>query len=244
MRLSICLACLVAMTSCVGTDEVGPIAEDAILPTGKAYIVFDIWQNLDVIRHSMIGSPPQFAIWLEDPDTRRLQTVFVTRSSAKGKWVGKTRCPVALPRWFDVFKEEFESNDLPNYKNPLPDALSGATPKGETLSIQVEVEPGSRWVCWIEMNLAGDFNDTYRPRDDERKIIDIHLSGQPPLIYSAEITAIPGERATPGLVAQSTLDERGEAKLQAVGPGVTTAKDVFSRIEIRVASINVGSLRD
>ena len=225
------------MTSCVGTNEGVPVTKDAIEPAGKTYITFDICQNLDVIRHSMIGAPPQFAIWLEDPDTRRLRTVFVTRSSAKGKWVGKTRCPVALPRWFDVFKEEFNSNDLPNYKNPLPDALSGATPKTETLSVQVEVEPGSRWVCWIEMNLAGDFNDSYRPRDDERKVIDLHLSGQPPLIYKAEIAAVLGEQATPKLVAQSILDERGTAKLQAVDPRVTTAKDVFGRVRISVASM-------
>jgi hypothetical protein len=234
MRSCACLAGLLVMTSCIGTNEAVPVAKDASQPAGKTYIVFDIRQNLDVIRHSLIGAPPQFAIWLEDPDTRQLRTVFVTRSSAKGKWVGKTRCPVALPRWFDVFKEEFESADLPNYKNPLPDALSGATPKSETFSVEVEVEPGSRWVCWIEMNLAGDFNDVYRPRDDERKIIDIHLSGQPPLLYTAEISAVPGEQATPRLVAQSALDGRGKAELQAVGRGVTTAKDVFSRVEIGV----------
>jgi hypothetical protein len=35
-------------------------------------------------------------------------------------------------------------------------AVLGATPKDDYFSIRIEVEPGSEWNYWIEMNLAGD----------------------------------------------------------------------------------------
>ena len=207
----------------------------SILKTrGPTLIEFEIHQDKDLILLSVFGEPPQFAIWLEEPVSHRLQTVFVTYRSASGDWIGKTECPAALPRWFEVFREETNSTGLPSFDNPAPDAVTGATPQAEHFKISVEVEPGSRWICWIEMNLAGDFNDKYRAYNKEQKTVDSHLSGQPPLIYRGEITAIPGEQIVPELYGQSVLDSPKGETVQPVSDDVTTARDIFKSIGIRV----------
>jgi hypothetical protein len=199
-------------------------------------IEFEIYQAIDLIRQSLFGEPPQFAIWLEDAQSHRFQTVFVTYRSGYGEWVGKVECPAALPRWFEVFKAETGSTELPNFDKPAADAVTGATPRAEEFKTSVRVPYGSRWVCWIEMNLSGDFNEAYRDHDIERKMVDVYFSGQPALVYRGRITAIPGERETPALYGESILDGAGGVTIRPVSKGVTTAKNIFKSIEIRVIS--------
>jgi hypothetical protein len=208
--------------------------------SGPVLVEFDIRQDMDLIRNSLFGGPPQFAIWLEDPVSHRLQTVFVTYRSAAGDWVGKLECPAALPRWFEVFKEETGSSGLPSFDNPAPDAVTGATPKIERFTTSVEVEPNSRWICWIEMNLAGDFNEAYQHRNTEEKTIDVHFSGQPSLIYRGEFKAIPGERIVQELHSQAVVDAPNGETVQPVSDGVTTARNIFKSIEIRVLGAGAG----
>ena len=207
-----------------------------VLPqTGSSTLIeFTIQQDMNLIRQSLFGEPPQFAIWLEDPKTQRLKTVFVTYRSGYGDWIGKTECPVALLRWFEVFKEETRSTELPSFKHHVPDAITSATPDTENFKTAVEVEPGSRWICWIEMNLAGDFNETFLDHDVEKKMVDVHLSGQPALLYRGEITAIPGEKMVPGLYGQSYVGNSLKGKIKPVSEGVTTARNVFKQINIKV----------
>jgi hypothetical protein len=204
--------------------------------TNTVLIEFEIRQDMDLIRLSLFGGPPQFAIWLEDVESHRLQTVFVTYRSGDGEWVGKVECPAALPRWFEVFKAETGSTELPNFDKPAPDAVTGATPKVKEFKTFVEVPFGSKWICWIEMNLSGDFNEAYRDHDIEQKKVDVHFSGQPPLVYRGEITAIPGEKMAPKLYGESILDSDGGMKIQPVSKGVTTAKNIFKKIEVWVIS--------
>ena len=210
------------------------IAQVILRPRGPTFIEFEIHQDKDLILLSLFGEPPQFAIWLEDPLSHRLQTVFVTYRSGSGDWIGKTECPAALPRWFEVFRQETNSTGLPAFDNPAPDAVTGATPQTEHFKTNFEVEPGSRWVCWIEMNLSGDFNDKYRGHNKEEKTVDLYFSGQPPLVYRGEITAIPGEQIVPELYGQSVLDSPAGETVQPVSDDVTTARDIFKSIEIRV----------
>ncbi len=204
--------------------------------TNTVLIEFKIRQDMDLIRQSLFGEPPQFAIWLEEQGTGRLQTVFVTYRSGYGEWVGKVECPAALPRWFEVFKAETGSTELPNFDKPAADAVTGATPRVEEFKTSARLPYGSRLICWIEMNLAGDFNETYRPRDIAAKKVDVHLSGQPPLIYRGEITAIPGEKIVPALYGQSSEKTSSGQTIQPVSKGVTTAKGIFKKIEVRIIS--------
>ena len=207
-----------------------------VLPqTGSSIsIEFTIQQDINLIRQSLFGEPPQFAIWLEDPQTHQLKTVFVTYRSGFGHWIGKTECPAALPRWFEVFKEETHTSELPSFDQPAPDAVTGATPGTEDFKTSVEVKQGSQWICWIEMNLAGDLNETFLDHDVEKKMVDVHLSGQPALLYRGEITAIPGEKMVPILHGQSSVGNSLKDKIKPVSEGVTTARNVFKQINIQV----------
>ena len=54
------------------------------------------------------------------------------------------------------------------------------------------------------------------------------------MIYRGEITAIPGEHVVPELYGQSVLDSPSGETVQPVSDDVTTARDIFKTIDIRV----------
>jgi hypothetical protein len=68
----------------------------------------------------------------------------------------------------------------------------------------------------------------------EEKTIDVHFSGQPSLIYRGEVNATPGERIVPALYGQAVVDDPNGETVQPVSDRVTTARNVFKSIEIRV----------
>jgi hypothetical protein len=200
---------------------------------GRTLIQIDIHQNKKIIHLSNFAEPPQFAIWLENPATGELKTVFVTHRVAKSDWEGKASVPVALPLWFKLFREKKSGQDVPAAVNKSDMAITGATPKGDYFSIRAEVEPGTEWICWIEMNLAGDFNDSYPEVDLKTLREDEFSNGQPALIYKASVKAIQDMKFTPELVSQSTWT-KGVVKVEPVSDGITTAKSVFDDIRISV----------
>jgi hypothetical protein len=198
---------------------------------GRTLIQFDIHQNKEIIRLSTFAEPPQFAIWIENAKTHKLKTVFVTSRVSVGDWEGKANVPVALPKWFELFRGEKQSYEL--VENDEYSAVTGATPKGDYFSVRIEVEPGSEWICWIEMNLAGDFNDSFPEFNKQTLKEDEFSCGQPALLYKAAITATEGMKFIPVLEAQS-IWENGINRVEPVSPGVTTARDVFDDIQISV----------
>lgn len=198
---------------------------------GRTQIQFDIHQNKELILLSTYSEPPQFAIWLENTDMPKLRMVFVTRRVSVGDWEGKTNVPVALPRWSELFRGKNESHNV--IIDDKYDAVTGATPKENYFSIRAEVEPGSCWICWIEMNLAGDFNESF-PRLNLRSFKEDEFScGQPALLYRTSITANKGTKYIPELVGQSIWED-GENRIEPVSQGITTARNVFDTIQISV----------
>jgi len=200
---------------------------------GRTMIQIDIHQNKKIIHLSNFAEPPQFAIWLENPATKELKTVFVTHRVAKGDWEGKANVPVALPQWFKLFKGNKNPGEGSVQDKRSDMAISGATPKGDYFSIRVEVEPGSEWTCWIEMNLAGDFNDTFPEIDVKTLREDEYSNGQPALIFRADIKAIENMKYSPSIIAQ-TIWNKGVVSLDPVSDGVTTAKNVFDDLQISI----------
>lgn len=200
---------------------------------GKTLIQVDIHQNKELIYLSTYSEPPQFAIWLEDPETSELITVFVTHRVAVGDWEGKANVPVALPQWFKLFRSNNNPGNKPASAKGSDMAITGATPKEDYFSIRVEVKPESEWICWIEMNLAGDFNDSFPEFDFETLKEDEFSNGQPALLFKADVRAIEDQKYAPEIIAQSIWDN-GSVRVEPVSEGVTTAKDVFDSIEISV----------
>jgi hypothetical protein len=200
---------------------------------GRTMIQIDIHQNKKVIYLSNFAEPPQFAIWLENPATKELKTVFVTHRVAKGDWEGKANVPVALPQWFKLFKDIKKSSEGSVQSKRSYMAISGATPKGDYFSLRVEVEPGSEWICWIEMNLAGDFNDAFPEIDVKTLREDEFSNGQPALIFRSDIKAVEGMKFIPSIISQSTWN-KGVVTIEPVSDGITTAKNVFDDIQISI----------
>lgn len=198
---------------------------------GRTQIQINIHQNKELIYLSTFAEPPQFAIWLEDPETNEHMTVFVTHRVAVGDWEGKADVPVALPRWFELFKVNEQKQ--PDAEKEIPLAVTGATPKDDYFSVRAEVKPGSKWICWIEMNLAGDFNDAFPEEDIENFMVDEFSNGQPALLFKSEIIADEGQKFDFELVLQS-IWENGEARVEPVSDGITTAKNVFDELIVEI----------
>ena len=199
---------------------------------GRTLIQVDIHQNKKLIRLSNFAEPPQFAIWLENKETKELKTIFVTHRVAAGDWEGKANVPVALPQWFRLFRGNGKNPESGNAKKSDM-VVTGATPKDDYFSIRVEVKPGSEWFCWIEMNLAGDFNEAFPEFDRASYKEDEFSNGQPALLFKADVKAIENQTFIPSLDAQSLWDQ-GDVKIEPVSDGITTARDVFDEIKISV----------
>jgi len=189
--------------------------------------------NEKLVRESTFGESPTFAIWLEDPETGMTQTVFVTSRAGLNDWEGKADVPVALPRWFEV--DKIEKQHEKKLRNEIPEQLTitGATPKPGYFNTRVRVAPGSKWICWIEVNLAGDFNDKYLEYDVVNKTSDEFKTGQPALLYRAEIEASVGNKANPVIQGMCMLDSLNEVHVQ-LPEGITTASDIFDEISLKV----------
>ncbi|MDR1197446.1 MAG: DUF2271 domain-containing protein [Prevotellaceae bacterium] len=191
---------------------------------GKVEIKFDIHMNSEAIYFSTYAEPPQFAIWLENPKSGDLKQVFVTYRAGRGDWEGKSDVPVAVPHWTTLFHDR---------NNEKVDGVSGATPKKESFVLQVEVSPGSEWVCWLEMNLAGDYNEYYPQFNRVTLQEDEFSCGQPALLYRADIKAERGNSYAPQLAYMSLWDN-GENTLAPVDSTITTAQNVFDTITVSI----------
>lgn len=203
---------------------------------GRVQLEFDIQQDKELILFSDYAEPPQFAIWLEDPDTGRFQTVFVTHRSAQGQWDGKSECPGSLPLWFEIFKREFSTDTLPGISKTAPIAITGATPQAEHFKIRAEVPAGSNWICWIEVNLAGDYNEHFNTASGNPNAI-IDESGQSSIVYKVQISCIEGTVLTPQIAGYINITKDYDQMIQPL-EGITTAKDIFKSIKIKVIRPN------
>ncbi|MCK5345536.1 MAG: hypothetical protein KAR20_19135, partial [Candidatus Heimdallarchaeota archaeon] len=149
---------------------------------------------------------------------------------------------VALPRWYELFR----SNAKPLGRTPKKDgsiAVTGATPKADYFSVRVDVPPGSNWIIWIEMNLAGDFNEAFPEVDHETYMEDEFSCGQPAILFRADIIAEEGTMVTPEIVAQSVW-ESGLNRVEPVSEGVKSARNVFDDIKISVIKPKMKLIED
>jgi hypothetical protein len=193
----------------------------------RVQVEVNVHINKEAIYLSVYAEPPQFAIWLENAETGECQTVFVTYRVSRGDWEGKADVPVALPRWNSIFREKKAAR----VKDGDEIAVSGATPRDEYFRVRAEVKPGSEWILWLEMNLAGDYNDFYRQFNRETLQEDEYSCGQPALLYRAEIRATEGAEYSPEITAMS-LWENGVNRMLPVDSTITTARDVFDQISV------------
>lgn len=141
---------------------------------------------------------PLIVFWVEDTDGNYVQTLYATKSIATGtfrygvadgkKWSeGERRRPAALPYW--GHKRGFKAPDglyIPSPENPLPDAITGATPTNNFVINSLINPEVKKFTIYMEINQTWDWNQHWHnnlyPNDDEYK-----TSCQPALVYRAEV---------------------------------------------------------
>jgi hypothetical protein len=200
----------------------------------KTDLEFKIKIDPQTVYRSVYGESPTFAIWIEAPESGQTQTVYVTRRAAEEDWEGKSEVPAAIPKWFEVRDIERESRIKLNNHSANWQPVTSPTPQPGYFTVRINVPPGSAWVCWIEVNLAGDYNETYREFDEETLTYDEYKTGQPPLLYKAEIIAEEGNRTEPEIIGMSVIDPEKRTVMVQPLRGITTAKDIFEEIIITV----------
>ena len=195
---------------------------------GKTEIECKIHINEQLVMESVYGESPTFAIWLENPASGEVKTIFVTNRAGNNDWEGKAEVP-ALPLWTKISESERQ------FRKESPeeeiDAASGATPTPGYFTARAKVKPDSEWLCWIEMNLAGDYNDAYKEFDEETKITDEFAIGQPALVYRAAIQAKIDNIVVPEIVGMAVTN--ADEIIQPLS-GITTAINVFDEITISI----------
>ena len=191
---------------------------------------------------------PTFAMWIEDLDSNYIETLYVTQYFAKGvfghgeteqgKWKnepGEVRRPAALPYW--SHKRNIKASDglfAPSPETAVPDALTGATPKGNfNLKTGTKVSGDKEFRVLFEINQPWDSNDFWTNNkfpDD----FNYQTSLQPALVYEViikpEITKTRYILKPIGHSHPSGANGNIFTDLSTI----TTASDIFSKIEVMV----------
>jgi hypothetical protein len=175
---------------------------------------------------------PQAAIWIEDNSGKYLKTIYVSQKAATQGWVGigNIRRKSSLPIWAHKRGVKYQDGIyLPTNDNPLPDALTGATPAGDfVVNIPYDDKIPKKIKIFAEFNSSGNFNKNY-PEGE--------FFGQPSVVYSAVVD----------LMETGSLQE-----LKLVGHGhpkgengelftdlnkLTTAKNIVKEITVKIGEI-------
>lgn len=142
---------------------------------------------------------PLFAFWYEDTLGNFIQTLYVARSVGTGyyqygilvdeEWKpSPLRKPATLPVWSHRRGVmEKDSLYVPTPENPVPDAVTGATPQTNFILNTKTNDKELRFInLYMEINQSYDWNDFYtldiHPQDHNYK-----ENSQPAIVYSVMI---------------------------------------------------------
>lgn len=181
---------------------------------------------------------PQIAIWAEDTGGNFLFTIYVSEKLAKQSWIasGGNRRKESLPCWsYAQGKQYADGLYLPTKNEPLPDALTGATPKGSfTANVQMN-EKAKQFIIKCEFNHSVDFNEYY-PKDakegDSNYSGGKMGSGQPAVIYQVTVDMNSGQKEFKGeLIGHSSADG-SDGRIYPDTSKLTTALDIVKGITV------------
>ena len=90
------------------------------------------------------------------------------------------------------------------------------------------MDRGSKWVCFVEVNLSGDFNGDF-PFRDTNGMPDPEINGQPSLIYQGKIKAIPNQIGYLKLIGRTDQWVAVDHIIKDLS-GITTAKNAITNL--------------
>lgn len=178
---------------------------------------------------------PQIAIWLEDSKNNYIDTIFVTAKTAKSGW-GNVRRPSALPIWSHQRGVRYADGLFtPDKKNPLPDAITGATAKNSFVKVWNIPSniPNGEYLIKVEVNNSFDYNDKYRDKLSEKNPDYNDVSGQPSLLWEGIIVV--GKSSEINLVKTGHGHPSGKnGNIDKDLSGFTTALNIINAIQVKV----------
>lgn len=144
---------------------------------------------------------PSMAVWAQDMEGNYIETLYVTQYVATGRYghgelspgrwsnqPGEARRPATLPYW--AHKRGIKAPDglyIPSPKNPVADALTSATPKGNfRLNTVLSENKSGKFRILLEINQPWDSNKFWT-NDKFPGDLNYFTSLQPSLIYAGTI---------------------------------------------------------
>ena len=219
--------------------EAGEVPMTIRVETGDHYtqeLVFGMGRRVD--------SPPQMAFWIEDTDGAFIDTLYVSIKAGTQGWVtlpwnrGEIRRMSSLPYWAHrrgvIYPDGLY---LPTIEDPMPDAVTGATP-GEDFILKTKAPPGfCRFTVLAEINLPCDFNDVY-PADNEPGDPGYSGgewgSGQPAMVYAATVDFDGGVYTFEMVPIGISSPDGSSGELTEDFSSLTSALDIIQGITVTV----------
>lgn len=184
-------------------------------------------------------NPPQIAIWTEDLQGNYLSTIYVTHKIATQSWQasGGNRRKEALPHWCHSRGVQYADGlYLPTKKEPLTDGVTGATPQGSFDLKLTPVEELKRFIVKIEVNHSTDWNDAYpksAKEGDANYSGGKEGSGQPAVVYMAEIDLTGGQKEFEAIPAGHSSPDGSSGEITEDTSALTTALEIVKKIVIK-----------
>ena len=189
---------------------------------------------------------PLMAIWAEDEKGNFVQTLYVSESIGKGvfkrgdastgRWLpGELRRPAALPYWSHRRGIGAEDGQfIPDPGDPVPDAYTGPTPKGDfIIRVRLDSTKMRKMTLYFEINQSWDWNEYWTnnkfPDDEEYK-----TSCQPALVYSAYLDLDSPDAEYEFTVIGHSHYSGKTGELFSDLSTITTALDMTKSITVRV----------
>ena len=226
---------LITLVLMTGSAPAATHTDPARLDPGRQHLRIHLVYNYGVYTRPFFFKPksrPSFGIWVKDRGNGNTAPVFVTRKAGLDKWVFTDKRPEAIPVWYGV--RDGQGSD----QNPKVDidAISAATPKGETATIYWEIPPqfqGHSLEIYIEANNSFDFNPHYTKHKGAPQYSA--ANGQPSLVWRAVVDPqnAPQMPVTPQLVGHGELFGKNSRIYSDLGK-ITTAAHTFRDIQIEV----------
>lgn len=234
---------ILILSSCISTKESQVVQMEFSTNTaGRGNSIV-----LEFIRGEAFNHP-SMAVWVEDLSGNYLETLYVTQyvatgiyghgQLAPGKWdskPGTARRPSTLPYW--AHKRNVKASDglyIPSPENPLPDALTGATPTGSfRLNSRLTEKKNGKFRILLEINQAWDSNKFWtngKYPDDP----DYFGSLQPSLVYAGMVDpGNPAETVYLNPIGHGHPSGK-DGRLYTDLTTLTTAKEIIHSVNVQI----------
>ena len=203
------------------------------------------WDHMFEAGKVSIKTTPQIAVWIEDLDGNYLDTLYVTKKTATQRWRGKPgpyeekgniRRKTSLPYWSHKRGVRYEDGlYLPTKKEPLPDSVTSASPKGSFRLNSSVGEELKTFILLVEINNSTDFNEYYTREakpDDPFFSGGSYGSGQPAVVYHAVVDMDAAEKTYALKLAGHSSPDGENGQLYTDFTKLTTAKQIADKIMV------------